>query len=100
MEERAFLRRVQVCIRQNRLAAAIGVVPYRGGTQMAIRLIGDPALTCHLQPLSYRRAVGNLSLFYHWLLKRSALLHTNLLEELRLDAGDWHNYLRLDEDTN
>nr|CAH7756711.1 unnamed protein product [Callosobruchus chinensis] len=23
----------------------------------AIRLIGDPALTCHLQPLSYRRVV-------------------------------------------
>nr|CAH7730562.1 unnamed protein product [Callosobruchus chinensis] len=28
----------------------------------AIRL--DPALTCHLQPLSHRRAVGNLTLFY------------------------------------
>nr|CAH7732997.1 unnamed protein product [Callosobruchus chinensis] len=25
----------------------------------AIRLIGDPALTCHLQPLSHRRALGN-----------------------------------------
>nr|CAH7733497.1 unnamed protein product [Callosobruchus chinensis] len=25
----------------------------------AIRLIGDPALTCHLQPLSHRRAVEN-----------------------------------------
>nr|CAH7745710.1 unnamed protein product [Callosobruchus chinensis] len=24
----------------------------------AIRLIGDPALTCHLQPLSHRRAVA------------------------------------------
>nr|CAH7728500.1 unnamed protein product [Callosobruchus chinensis] len=31
---------------------------------MAIRLIGDPALTCHLQPLSHRRAVGDLSLLY------------------------------------
>nr|CAH7758935.1 unnamed protein product [Callosobruchus chinensis] len=30
----------------------------------AVRLIGDPALTCHLQPLSHRRAVGDLSLFY------------------------------------
>nr|CAH7734767.1 unnamed protein product [Callosobruchus chinensis] len=30
----------------------------------AIRLIGDPALTCHLQPLFHRRAVGDLSLFY------------------------------------
>nr|CAH7718996.1 unnamed protein product [Callosobruchus chinensis] len=30
----------------------------------AMRLIGDPALTCHLQPLSQRRAVGDLSLFY------------------------------------
>nr|CAH7750534.1 unnamed protein product [Callosobruchus chinensis] len=25
----------------------------------AIRLIGDPALTCHLQPLSHRRALDN-----------------------------------------
>nr|CAH7714079.1 unnamed protein product [Callosobruchus chinensis] len=29
----------------------------------AIRLIGDPALTCYLQPLSHRRAVGDLSVF-------------------------------------
>nr|CAH7734441.1 unnamed protein product [Callosobruchus chinensis] len=32
----------------------------------AIRLIGDPALACHLQPLSHRRAVGDLSLFYRY----------------------------------
>nr|CAH7731091.1 unnamed protein product [Callosobruchus chinensis] len=32
----------------------------------AIRLIGDPALTCHLQPLFHRRAVGDLSLFYRY----------------------------------
>nr|CAH7721587.1 unnamed protein product [Callosobruchus chinensis] len=30
------------------------------------RLIGDPALTCHLYPLSQRRAVGDLSLFYQY----------------------------------
>nr|CAH7718513.1 unnamed protein product [Callosobruchus chinensis] len=34
----------------------------------AIRLIGDPALTCRLQPLSHRRAVGYLSLFYRYLI--------------------------------
>nr|CAH7759299.1 unnamed protein product [Callosobruchus chinensis] len=33
---------------------------------MAIRLFGDPALTCRLQPLSHRRAVGDLSLFYRY----------------------------------
>nr|CAH7745163.1 unnamed protein product [Callosobruchus chinensis] len=33
----------------------------------AIRLVGDPALTCHLQPLSHRRGVGDLSLFYRYL---------------------------------
>nr|CAH7713599.1 unnamed protein product [Callosobruchus chinensis] len=32
----------------------------------AIRLIGDPALTCHLQPLSHRHAVDDLSLFYRY----------------------------------
>nr|CAH7725634.1 unnamed protein product [Callosobruchus chinensis] len=30
----------------------------------AIRLIGEPALACHLQPLSHRGAVGDLPLFY------------------------------------
>nr|CAH7723687.1 unnamed protein product [Callosobruchus chinensis]CAH7744312.1 unnamed protein product [Callosobruchus chinensis] len=30
------------------------------------RLIGDPALTCHLQPLSYRCAVGDLLLSYRY----------------------------------
>nr|CAH7749024.1 unnamed protein product [Callosobruchus chinensis] len=32
----------------------------------AIRHIGDPTLTCHLQPLSHRRAVSDLSLFYRY----------------------------------
>nr|CAH7738141.1 unnamed protein product [Callosobruchus chinensis] len=32
----------------------------------AIQLIGDPASTCHLQPLSHRRAVGDFSLFYRY----------------------------------
>nr|CAH7718598.1 unnamed protein product [Callosobruchus chinensis] len=32
----------------------------------AIRLIGDPALTCHLQPISHRGAVGDLSVFYRY----------------------------------
>nr|CAH7768819.1 unnamed protein product [Callosobruchus chinensis] len=32
----------------------------------AIRLIGDPSLTCHFQPLSHWRAVGDLSLFYQY----------------------------------
>nr|CAH7725883.1 unnamed protein product [Callosobruchus chinensis] len=30
------------------------------------QFIGDPALTCHLQPLSHWRAVGDLSLFYRY----------------------------------
>nr|CAH7727543.1 unnamed protein product [Callosobruchus chinensis] len=30
----------------------------------AIRFIGDSALACRLQPISHRRAVGDLSLFY------------------------------------
>nr|CAH7767374.1 unnamed protein product [Callosobruchus chinensis] len=32
----------------------------------AIRLIGDPALTCHLQQVSHRRAVGDLSRLYRY----------------------------------
>nr|CAH7759936.1 unnamed protein product [Callosobruchus chinensis] len=33
---------------------------------MAIRFIGHPALTCHLQPLAHRRLVGDLSLFHRY----------------------------------
>nr|CAH7757383.1 unnamed protein product [Callosobruchus chinensis] len=32
----------------------------------AIRVIGDPALTCHLQPLLHRRVVGDFSLLYRY----------------------------------
>nr|CAH7760715.1 unnamed protein product [Callosobruchus chinensis] len=48
----------------------------------AIRLIGDPALTCHLQPLSHRRAVGNptfLPLFKRILLLRADLYNSAAL---------------------
>ena len=34
-----------------------------------------------------------------WLQKRTRFLHTNLLSELRLDPKDWHNYLRINENT-
>nr|CAH7768712.1 unnamed protein product [Callosobruchus chinensis] len=46
-------------------AAAPAILSILGAVhRRAIRLIGDPALTRHLQPLSHRRAVGDLSLFY------------------------------------
>nr|CAH7761304.1 unnamed protein product [Callosobruchus chinensis] len=35
-------------------------------SRRAIRLIGDLVLTCHLQPLSHQRAVGDISLFYRY----------------------------------
>lgn len=34
-----------------------------------------------------------------WLLKRCEYSHVNLISELRLHPADWHNYLRMDEDT-
>nr|CAH7745045.1 unnamed protein product [Callosobruchus chinensis] len=48
----------------------------------AIRLIGDPALTCHLQPLSHRRAVGDLSLFCRY----SNGFYSSELTSIILDA--------------
>ena len=33
-----------------------------------------------------------------WLLKRNNLSH-NLLKELKLEPGDWYNYLRMDSET-
>nr|CAH7753955.1 unnamed protein product [Callosobruchus chinensis] len=48
-------------------AAAPTTLPILDAVQRrVIRVIGDLALTCHLQPLSRRRAVGDLSLFYRF----------------------------------
>nr|CAH7727205.1 unnamed protein product [Callosobruchus chinensis] len=52
----------------------------------AIRLIGDPALTCHLQPLSYHSAVGEISLFLP-LFKRILLLRADLYNSATLQAS-------------
>nr|CAH7727258.1 unnamed protein product [Callosobruchus chinensis] len=48
----------------------------------AMGLIGDPALTCHLQPLSHRRAVGDLSLLP--VFKRILLLRADLYNSAAL----------------
>lgn len=34
-----------------------------------------------------------------WLLKRTQYSHVNLLKELRFHPKDWHNYLRMNEET-
>jgi hypothetical protein len=34
-----------------------------------------------------------------WLQKRQTFSHVNLLHELRFAPKDWHNYLRMDEET-
>lgn len=34
-----------------------------------------------------------------WLLKRNKYSYTNLLNELKFAPKDWHNYLRMDENT-
>lgn len=34
-----------------------------------------------------------------WLQKRNSFSHTNLLIELKVNPKDWHNYLRMDEET-
>nr|CAH7731187.1 unnamed protein product [Callosobruchus chinensis] len=48
-------------------AAAINTLSILDAVQRReIRLIGDPTLTCHLQPFCHRRAVGDLSLFYRY----------------------------------
>nr|CAH7738069.1 unnamed protein product [Callosobruchus chinensis] len=48
----------------------------------AIRLIGEPALTCRLQPLYHWRAVGDLSLLF----KRILLLRAHLCNCAALQA--------------
>nr|CAH7753018.1 unnamed protein product [Callosobruchus chinensis] len=49
----------------------------------AILLIGDSALTCHLQPLSHRRAVGDLSVFYRY---SNGFCSSELTSPSQLDA--------------
>jgi len=34
-----------------------------------------------------------------WLMKRKTFSHINLLNELKIYPRDWHNYLRMDEET-
>nr|CAH7729959.1 unnamed protein product [Callosobruchus chinensis] len=49
----------------------------------AIRLIGDPASTCHhLQPLSHRSVVGDLLLFYRYLNGFSSSKLTSIIPPL------------------
>lgn len=35
----------------------------------------------------------------NWLLKRRTYSHTNFLNELKFYPADWHNYLRMDQET-
>nr|CAH7726437.1 unnamed protein product [Callosobruchus chinensis] len=51
----------------------------------AIRFISGPALTCRLQQLSHRRAVGDLSLFYRYS-KWIPLLRVDLYNSAALQA--------------
>nr|CAH7757751.1 unnamed protein product [Callosobruchus chinensis] len=55
----------------------------------AIRLIGDAALTCRLQPLSHRRglAVGDLSLFFRYSNRLCSSELTSIIPSLSKLAG-------------
>nr|CAH7744471.1 unnamed protein product [Callosobruchus chinensis] len=57
---------LECCSHIWRAAAPTTLSIFDAVQRRAIRLIGDPALTCHLQPLSHQRAVGDLSLFYRY----------------------------------
>nr|CAH7762901.1 unnamed protein product [Callosobruchus chinensis] len=63
---KAQIRRLEYCSHIWGAAAPTTLSLLDAVQRRAIRLIGDPALTCHLQPLSHRRAVGDLSLFYRY----------------------------------
>nr|CAH7757904.1 unnamed protein product [Callosobruchus chinensis] len=56
----------------------------------AFRLIGDPALTCHLQPLSHRRFVGGLSLFHRYSKGLCSPELTSIIPPLSKPAGCTH----------
>nr|CAH7756976.1 unnamed protein product [Callosobruchus chinensis] len=63
---KAQIRRSQYCSHIWRAAAFTTLSILDAVQRRAIRVIGDPALTCRLQPLSHRRVVGDLSLFYRY----------------------------------
>nr|CAH7714896.1 unnamed protein product [Callosobruchus chinensis] len=52
-----------------------------------IRLISDPALTCYLQPVSHRSAVGALSLFYQYSNGFCSSVLTSMIPPLTKPAG-------------
>nr|CAH7727878.1 unnamed protein product [Callosobruchus chinensis] len=56
-------RSVAYCSHIWRASAATTLSILDATQRRAIRLIGKPVLTCYLQPLCYRRAVGDLPLF-------------------------------------
>nr|CAH7728844.1 unnamed protein product [Callosobruchus chinensis] len=56
----------------------------------AIRPIGDPTLTCRLQPLSHHRAVGDLSLFYRYLKGFCSFELTSIIPPLSKPASSSH----------
>nr|CAH7765232.1 unnamed protein product [Callosobruchus chinensis] len=50
-------------------------------------IISDPALTCHLEPLSHRRVVCDLSLFYRYLNGFCSSELTSIIPPLSKPAG-------------
>nr|CAH7750670.1 unnamed protein product [Callosobruchus chinensis] len=57
---------LEYCSHIWRVAAPTALLILDTVQRRAIRLIGDPAITCYLQPLFHQRAVGDLSLFYRY----------------------------------
>nr|CAH7730767.1 unnamed protein product [Callosobruchus chinensis] len=76
-------------------AAVPTTFPILAVQKRAIRLIGDPALTCHLQPLSHWRAIGDLSLFYRYSNGFCSSELTSIIPPLSPSQLDAHAELRL-----
>ncbi|KAG8248100.1 hypothetical protein J6590_047407 [Homalodisca vitripennis] len=85
--------RVTLCIQQ--IAFSQGVV---GGLSLFIPTIPRLSVPLLAAPGRKRQLKRN-QWTKDWLLNRAQYSHVNLLKELRFHPKDWHNYLRMNEET-
>jgi len=61
-------------------------------------MLSEELLICAAVTKSGEKRKLRSKLAKEWLLKRSNPSHINLLKELKLEPGDWYNYLRMDSE--
>lgn len=83
----------QVCL--NDTISVVSVQVYCAAMDDALAIVGLIFATKKLKRLERNRSIWCKD----WLRKREQYSHINLLTELKFAPKDWHNYLRMDEES-